>query len=330
MILKSFFKRCALLVPPFRRLYRTANIHRFEREVIAAERDFIASERDTLRLELDQLAAQHYALRGEREIWLAEREALLAEREALQSERNGMSGQVRELRAGKEEDLARILAKLSLLEGKIPAPGFLPAAGRARKAAQVQSANLAAARYLDLLEDCLVGRLLEDNPIPTPWSKEQYDAEVRFLGRDWPSKALTMIGTTRLRHLRILTEQVLREGVPGDFLEAGVWRGGACIYVRSIFAAYGVADRRVWVADSFQGLPPPDPDKYPVTRGISIILTSPSKFPWRRSKAISKNLASWTTRWSSCPGGSRIPCPRPLWTGWLSCAWTATCMPPPW
>jgi hypothetical protein len=42
-----------------------------------------------------------------------------------------------------------------------------------------------------------------------------------------------------------------------------VWRGGACILLRAVLNAYRVTDRRVWVADSFQGLPAPDAEKYP-------------------------------------------------------------------
>jgi O-methyltransferase len=66
-----------------------------------------------------------------------------------------------------------------------------------------------------------------------------------------------MVGVRRLRQLRNAVEQVLQEGVPGDLLEAGVWRGGACILMRGILAAYGVSDRKIWACDSFQGLPAP-------------------------------------------------------------------------
>jgi len=38
-----------------------------------------------------------------------------------------------------------------------------------------------------------------------------------------------------------------------------VWRGGSVIFMRAILAAYADPSRNVWVADSFQGLPPPDP-----------------------------------------------------------------------
>jgi len=82
----------------------------------------------------------------------------------------------------------------------------------------------------------------------------------------WPVKAHTMIGVKRLAHLRRLVEATLTEGIPGDYIETGVWRGGACILMRAVLAAYGVADRRVFVADSFEGLPRPDAAKYPADR----------------------------------------------------------------
>ena len=56
---------------------------------------------------------------------------------------------------------------------------------------------------------------------------------------------------------------MIQNQIPGDFIETGVWRGGACILMRAVLNAYGVKDRRVWVADSFQGVPPPDLKKYP-------------------------------------------------------------------
>jgi O-methyltransferase len=55
--------------------------------------------------------------------------------------------------------------------------------------------------------------------------------------------------------------------VPGDLIETGVWRGGSTILMRAVLEAYGVRDRRVWVADSFAGLPPPSPEKYPADLG---------------------------------------------------------------
>lgn len=86
-------------------------------------------------------------------------------------------------------------------------------------------------------------------------------------GRDWPVLAHTMIGLKRMNNLQSCVEDVIQKGVPGDLIETGVWRGGACIFMRGILNAYGVRDRRVWVADSFEGLPAPNPAKYPADTG---------------------------------------------------------------
>jgi hypothetical protein len=85
----------------------------------------------------------------------------------------------------------------------------------------------------------------------------RFDETIRAEGRDWPAFGYTMIGHRRLDNVRCCVEDVLRDGVPGDLLEAGVWRGGTTIFMRAILAAYGVTDRTVWVADSFEGLPVP-------------------------------------------------------------------------
>ncbi len=120
--------------------------------------------------------------------------------------------------------------------------------------------------YLDLLESALTGVLTRDSNA-APWGSEEFDADRRLYGRDWPKSATTMIGTARMRNLRRLVETALAEGIEGDLLEAGVWRGGACIYMRGILAAHGVTNRTVWVANSFAGLPKPDETLYPADKG---------------------------------------------------------------
>jgi macrocin-O-methyltransferase TylF-like protien len=57
---------------------------------------------------------------------------------------------------------------------------------------------------------------------------------------------------------------------PGDFVETGVWRGGATMFMRAVLKAYGIKDRCVWVADSFEGLPAPDLTKYPADDGDAL------------------------------------------------------------
>lgn len=88
------------------------------------------------------------------------------------------------------------------------------------------------------------------------------DRDQRESGSDWPSEADSMIGVARLNNLHDCVRTVLEDGVPGDFIETGVWRGGACIFMRAALEAYGDRQRTVWVADSFEGLPRPGKD-YP-------------------------------------------------------------------
>ena len=43
--------------------------------------------------------------------------------------------------------------------------------------------------------------------------------------------------------------------VRGDYIEAGVWRGGVIILLRALMDAYGITQRKVVAADSFAGIP---------------------------------------------------------------------------
>jgi O-methyltransferase len=125
-----------------------------------------------------------------------------------------------------------------------------------------------AQRYLNLLEASLTGMLIEDAPFDY-WdgADGKFDPNKRLLGRDWPSLSFSMIGNVRMRSLRQACETVLLDGVEGDFIETGVWRGGACIMMKGILEAYGDNARRIFVADSFAGLPRPDVENYPVDSG---------------------------------------------------------------
>ena len=122
------------------------------------------------------------------------------------------------------------------------------------------------ALYLDLMESTLIGAVYEDPPLPI-FDWKQFDPNVRNRGFDWPKNAFSMIGAARIRNFRVLIERVISDEVPGDIVETGVWRGGASILARAVLAAYGVRDRRVILADSFKGLPPPDKDQYPADAG---------------------------------------------------------------
>ncbi len=77
---------------------------------------------------------------------------------------------------------------------------------------------------------------------------------LRVAGMDWPLQGLTMVGMPRLDDLQRCVEDVVADGVPGDLIEAGSWRGGASMLMRASLDTLG-DDRTVYVADSFQGFP---------------------------------------------------------------------------
>lgn len=143
--------------------------------------------------------------------------------------------------------------------------------------------------YLDLLKGCLTRSIFGDawrvlgpyagwkgaayGPLDKTLGRlglqlhRQTPPDARQEGRDWPADAETMIGLKRLDNLEHCVTDVLREGVPGDLIETGVWRGGASIFMRAVLKAYGDTQRVVWLADSFQGLPESDRKSYPKEEG---------------------------------------------------------------
>jgi O-methyltransferase len=142
--------------------------------------------------------------------------------------------------------------------------------------------------YLDLLKRSLtrtIGNRYELAAPPTRWKALAFLPAQRWLarrgyalvresppgvreeGRDLPADAETMIGLARLNQLDDAVRTVVRENIPGDLLEAGVWRGGAGILMRAALNAVGDERRTVWLADSFQGLPKPDAERYPADAG---------------------------------------------------------------
>lgn len=76
--------------------------------------------------------------------------------------------------------------------------------------------------------------------------------------RNRAEDAESMVGTLQFDSMQACIADVVANNVPGDLLEAGVWRGGMTIFMRGVLKSLDVGDRKVWVADSFSGLPPPD------------------------------------------------------------------------
>lgn len=113
--------------------------------------------------------------------------------------------------------------------------------------------------YLSTMARILTNTIYEDGAV----RGAGFDPKRRENGLDWPAQAFSMIGMKRMNNLQLLSRRAIMEGVAGDFIETGVWRGGACIMFRAVLEAYGDKARRVFVADSFEGIPPADLANFP-------------------------------------------------------------------
>jgi Macrocin-O-methyltransferase (TylF) len=119
----------------------------------------------------------------------------------------------------------------------------------------------AADLYLDLLKRSLTNTIFGSEP---DIDDDEFRFATQFAAHYVNSDAVSMITLARFDNIQNCIQDVLRNGVPGDFIETGVWRGGAAIFMRGALKAYGVTDRAVWAADSFEGLPVPDADRFPL------------------------------------------------------------------
>jgi O-methyltransferase len=150
------------------------------------------------------------------------------------------------------------------------------AAGPGRSAEELRAA------YLDLLKLCLtdlvgtsttsVGALPDGRVVARELDGD--GRKLRSAGMDWPLHGLTMVGLRRLDDLQACVETVVADGIDGEVIEAGAWRGGASILMRATLATLG-DDRTVWVADSFEGFAGEESDPEAAALSAFDILAAP-------------------------------------------------------
>jgi O-methyltransferase len=83
--------------------------------------------------------------------------------------------------------------------------------------------------------------------------------------------ALTMCGDESINQLKEALATIYREDIPGDFIEAGVWRGGLPVIMKSYAHTQNDLNRKIYIADSFQGLPQDCSD--PKDKAANLLLT---------------------------------------------------------
>ena len=110
----------------------------------------------------------------------------------------------------------------------------------------------------------------------------------------------TMASPERLRWKAETAERIIREGIPGDFVECGVWNGGS----GAIQAHYAIpAGRAVHLFDSWQGMPKPSLNDIPSAGGVTSeseigkCVGQPEKV-WEIIKLVGVDVCGGTTLWN--------------------------------
>jgi O-methyltransferase/8-demethyl-8-(2,3-dimethoxy-alpha-L-rhamnosyl)tetracenomycin-C 4'-O-methyltransferase len=106
--------------------------------------------------------------------------------------------------------------------------------------------------YIDLLKRAITNyACLGGESSHQAWrSASHYDLEKSQWKIDPLARPLTLLTKSQLDLIEQAMVLVTQRGVPGDFLEAGIWRGGAVILMRAVLNAYAIEGRKVYAADS--------------------------------------------------------------------------------
>ena len=118
------------------------------------------------------------------------------------------------------------------------------------------------AAYLRMLASMLTSSSLMCDAAETQY-KYHTCMKTYIMGGPWPKVGTTMAGHKRLQNVAKLLLQVRSAGLSGSYVECGVWRGGMSIFAKAVIEVYQM-QRRVYLCDSFQGLPPPRSGSLPL------------------------------------------------------------------
>ena len=109
---------------------------------------------------------------------------------------------------------------------------------------------------------------LQISRLSSPLDQLPPDADPEFLGVVTALRPYTMTSAARIWSLTQAVRYLEAEGISGDFVECGVWRGGSVMAMARTLAECGSRDRRIWLYDTFQGMT--EPSEHDVEAGSGI------------------------------------------------------------
>jgi len=109
--------------------------------------------------------------------------------------------------------------------------------------------------------------------------KDDYQEKyAEFLDIYEACKPYTMTSTDRMFSLYKAVEYIIKNGIEGDFVECGVWKGGSSMLIAKTLLKFGVSNRHIWMYDTYEGMSEPtDKDKDPAGTSAEELLKKSSK-----------------------------------------------------
>ena len=81
-------------------------------------------------------------------------------------------------------------------------------------------------------------------------------------------KGYTMTGTERVYVLLKAVQYIVKNNIPGDFVECGVWRGGSSMAMAHMLIELGSFDRSLYLFDTFSGMTEPNDNDVEIRSGV--------------------------------------------------------------
>jgi hypothetical protein len=128
----------------------------------------------------------------------------------------------------------------------------------------------------------LWSRVVQRRPAPEPplaVSHPDIQHEAGFVRAFERCRPFTMTSPERMYALWQAVRYVHRAGIPGDYVECGVWRGGSSMLAALSFAEAGDSTRKLWLYDTYAGM------SEPTDRDRAFDADEPVSEDWEERKA---------------------------------------------
>ncbi|RKX83724.1 MAG: macrocin O-methyltransferase [Spirochaetes bacterium] len=119
---------------------------------------------------------------------------------------------------------------------------------------------------------------------------EQYlsDMEESFISIWEKVSSFTMTSVERGYSLFKSVEYIVKNKIPGDFVECGVWKGGSCMLIAMALELFEDTNRKIYLYDTYEGMPKPTEEDVISWNGRSVLEK------WEEDNSgIKDNFGSW-------------------------------------